>query len=153
MSTAAMIDMVARRTSASRRIRASANEIFDLLADPSSHSLFDGSEMVRNPVGDAPTRLFLGATFQMRMSLKALPYRIGNEVVEFEENRLIAWQHVGRHRWRYELEPMGDETLVTETFDWSTALIPKAIEVVGYPKAHLTNIEFTLERLANLVEQ
>ena len=53
------------------------------------------------------------------------PYRTDNTVVEFEEGRLIAWCHFNRHRWRYELEPLGDgSTLVTETFDGRTALVP-----------------------------
>ncbi len=147
-----MIDMVARRTSASRLINASPEAIFELLADPAKHSLFDGSDMVTSSKGDASERLSLGSKFQMNMAFKFLPYRIGNTVVEFDENRLIAWEHMGKHRWRYQLEPSGDATLVTETFDWSTARVPKAIEAVGYPKAHLGNIERTLERLAGLVE-
>lgn len=151
-----MIDMVARRASSSRRIAAPANEIFDLLADPSKHALFDGSDMVNSPTASAPERLALGSKFNMSMTFKIVPYRIGNTVVEFEENRLIAWQHMGKHRWRYELEPVdgdsGQETLVTETFDWSTAAVPKAIELAGYPKVNLANIERTLERLAKVVE-
>ena len=46
MSTTGMIDMVARRTTASRRIQASPEQIFDVLADPSKHALFDGSDTV-----------------------------------------------------------------------------------------------------------
>jgi hypothetical protein len=83
-----------------------------------------------------------------------LPYRITNTVVEYDENRLIAWQHFGKHRWRYELEPVdgGSSTKVTESFDWSTATSPKAIELMGYPKRHPANMEATLERLAEMVE-
>lgn len=147
-----MIDMVARRTTASRRIKAAPETIFNLLTDPASHALFDGSESVKSANGESQERLRLGSKFQMSMVFKLLPYRIGNTVVEFDENRLIAWQHFGKHRWRYELEPIDEGTLVTETFDWSTAISPKAIEVAGYPKSHLPNIERTLERLAGLVE-
>ena len=82
-----------------------------------------------------------------------LPYRISNTVVEFEENRLIAWAHVGKHRWRYRLEPVEGGTNVTEEFDWSTSALPKAIELMGYPKKHVGNIERTLDRLAAIVEQ
>ena len=148
-----LIDMVARRTSASRTIAAAPEAIFELLVNPANHSRFDGSDMVNNAAGNSNERLSLGSKFQMNMTFKFLPYRIGNTVVEFDENRLIAWQHFGKHRWRYVLEPIGEGTLVTETFDWSTALVPKAIEAVGYPKAHLGNIERTLERLAGLVEE
>jgi len=37
--------------------------------------------------------------------------------------------------------------VVTETFDRSTALAPKAIEIADYPKKHLANMQKTLERL------
>jgi len=88
------------------------------------------------------------------MKMGPLPYRISNTVVEFEENRLLAWAHMGKHRWRYELEPIdgGARTKVTETFDWSTSPIGKGLELAGYPKKNLVNIEATLERLATLVD-
>lgn len=87
------------------------------------------------------------------MSMKiGMPYRISNEVVEFEPNRLIAWQHVGRHIWRYRLEPVDDATLVTEEFDWSNARSPRMIELMRYPTKHLPGMEQTLERLAKHVE-
>ena len=72
-------------------------------------------------------------------------------MVEYEEGRRIAWQHFGKHRWRYELEPVEGGTRVTETFDWSTARVPKAIELMGYPAKHVPNMEKTLERLAEVV--
>ena len=50
-----------------------------------------------------------------------VPYLTKNTVVEYDEDRLIAWRHLGKHRWRYELEPVEGGTKVTETFDWSTA--------------------------------
>ena len=148
-----MIDMVARRTTASKRIEATPEAIFNLLTDPSKHGLFDGSDMVNDATAKSVQRLALGSKFAMSMNFKMLPYRIGNTVVEFEENRLIAWEHMGRHRWRYQLTPLDDgATLVTETFDWSTSRVPRLFEAVGYPKAHLGNIERTLERLADLAE-
>jgi hypothetical protein len=87
---------------------------------------------------------------KMRMGL---PYRIGSTVVELEEDRRIAWAHLGKHRWRYVLEPAADGTgtLVTETFDWSTARSPKFIELMGYPKKHPQAMAKTLERLEALV--
>ncbi len=151
MSTTSTLDMEAQRASASKRIAASPETIFDLLADPSKHALFDGSDMVQSAKSE---RLALGSKFGMNMKLKFLPYKVGNTVVEFEENRLIAWAHLGKHRWRYELEPMDDgTTLVTETFDWSTSIAAPALIAVGYPKRNLEAIEKTLERLASVVEE
>jgi len=98
MTTTSTLDMDAERASASKRINASAEEIFDLLADPSKHSLFDGSDMVQSAKSE---RLQLGSKFGMNMKMKFLPYKVGNTVMEFEENRLIAWAHMGKPRWRY----------------------------------------------------
>ena len=141
-----------QRVSAERVIDAPAERIFALLSDARQHHRIDGSDMVQSSL-KAPERLSIGATFSMSMKLGPIPYRISNEVVEFEQDRRIAWAHVGKHRWRYELEPQGDgKTLVRETFDWSTALVPKAIELVGYPKKNEAAIVKTLERLALAVE-
>lgn len=140
-----------RVVSVSRVIDATPEAIFDVLADPARHGDIDGSGMVQNVRGESK-RLALGSSFGMDMKLGPLPYRISNEVVEFEENRLIAWAHFGGHRWRYELEPVDGGTKVTESFDWSTAKVPKAIELMGYPKKHPANMTATLDRLAALLE-
>ena len=139
--------------SVSRVIQASPEAIFDVLTDPARHSEIDGSGMVQNIRGESK-RLELGSKFGMDMKMGILPYKISNTVVEFEENRLIAWAHFGKHRWRYELEPVADGggTKVTESFDWSTAAWPKGIELMGYPKKHPASMEATLERLAAVVE-
>lgn len=143
--------MSERVVSVSRVIKASPEAIFDVIADPARHGEMDGSGMVQNVRGESK-RLALGSSFGMDMKLGPLPYRISNQVVEFEENRLIAWAHFGGHRWRYELEPVEGGTKVTESFDWSTARVPQAIELMGYPKKHPANMTATLERLAALVE-
>ena len=136
---------------ASRLIAAPAEKIFDLLADPTRHCEFDGTGSVRKARDGAPTRLALGTKFGMEMKI-GFKYRITNEVVEFEDNRRIAWRHFGRHVWRYELEPTDAGTTVTETFDWSNARSRKIIELMGYPKKNLKAIEDTLARLASVVE-
>jgi uncharacterized protein YndB with AHSA1/START domain len=147
--------MSKRVVSVSRVIKASPEAIFDLLTDPARHGEIDGSGMVQNLRGESK-RLELGSKFGMDMKMGLLPYRVTSTVVEFEENRLIAWAHFGKHRWRYELEPVaesdGGGTKVTESFDWSTAMSPKVIELAGYPKKHPANMEATLERLASVVE-
>ena len=111
--------------------------------------------MVQELRGES-NRLELGSKFGMDMKMGILPYRMTNTVVEFEPNQLIAWQHFFHHRWRYELELVaesdGDSTKVTESFDWSTARSPKALELAGYPKKHPASMEATLERLASVVE-
>lgn len=144
--------MADRVVSRSRVIHASPEAIFAVLAHPARHGEIDGSGMVQR-LRTGTDRLTLGATFGMDMKFGPIPYRITNEVVEFEDDRLIAWQHFGKHRWRYRLEPLADgSTEVTEEFDWSTSRFPKGIELMGYPKQHAGNIERTLERLAAVVE-
>lgn len=145
--------MADRVVSVSRVIAASPEAIFDVLTDPARHGEIDGSGMVLRQRGESQ-RLVLGSKFGMDMKFAGvLPYRITNEVVEFDPNRLIAWQHFGKHRWRYELEPVDGGTKVTESFDWSTSVFPKAIELAGYPKQHPANMTATLERLADLLEE
>lgn len=68
---------------------------------------------------DGPDSLVLGSEFGMTMRMGA-SYRTKNTVVEFEQDRLIAWRHRGVHRWRYRLTPNSDGTTdVTETWDLS----------------------------------
>ena len=145
--------MAEQMVSVTREIDASPEAIFDLLADPARHGDIDGSGTVQDVRGGSQ-RLSLGSKFGMSMKFGPLPYRVSSTVVEFEENRLIAWAHFGKHRWRYDLEPLdgGARTRVTETFDWSTSAFPKGIELAGYPKKHPANMEASLARLAELVE-
>lgn len=138
-----------KQVSVSRVIAAPPEAIFAVVADATRHADFDGSDSVKGAVGE-PQPLTLGTKFGMNMRI-GLPYRISNEVVEYDQDRLIAWQHFGKHRWRYELEPVDGGTKVTETFDWSTARSPRFIELMGYPKKHPANMGTTLERLDALV--
>jgi uncharacterized protein YndB with AHSA1/START domain len=136
-----------RTVSVSRVIAAPPEKIFEVLATPSGHAVIDGSGTVKGEQ-TGPDRLTkVGDRFGMKMKMYGVPYKMSSNVVEFEENRLIAWAHFGGHRWRYELEPVDDGTRVTETFDWSTAKAPKFIELMGYPKKHPAAMEKTLERL------
>jgi uncharacterized protein YndB with AHSA1/START domain len=103
-------------TSARIDISAPAQQIFDLIADPRCHQLFDGSGTVQGSIS-GPIRLHLGAKFGMAMKIR-LPYRITNTVVAFEEGRKISWCHLMKWTWSYELEELANgATRVTETFD------------------------------------
>jgi uncharacterized protein YndB with AHSA1/START domain len=139
-----------RQVSVSRTIPAPAARIFAVLSDASQHPRIDGSGTVRASRDRDPAPLRLGSHFGMDMKL-GVPYRMTNEVVEFEQDRLIAWSHFGRHRWRYELEPIGSGTLVTETFDWSAAVSRRYIEWLGWPERHAPAMVATLERLEDVV--
>ena len=141
-------------------IKASPESIFDLLADASAHPTFDGSGTVKQVKSGAPERLTFGSTFGMSMKL-GIGYSMVNTVVEFEENRRIAWQarppgFMGRisagRIWRYELEPVEGGTLVSESWD-ITPDHQRALLKLGdiYSKKTRRDMERTLERLSHLV--
>jgi hypothetical protein len=135
-------------------IAADAATIFDVLADPAQHPLFDGSDSVKGRLS-GPPRLYLGAQFSMRMHWAA-PYVIRNRVVEFTEDRTIAWRHFGRHIWRYDLRPVdGDgraQTEVTEAFDWAPAPLGFTYRRAGFVARNDAAIRESLQRLKVLVE-
>lgn len=102
--------------SASIIINAPVTKIFNVVANPMMHSVIDGSNSVRSVI-KGPTRLALGSKFGMNMEI-GIKYRITNTVVEFEENKLIAWRHLGRWIWRYEFKEISPtQTVVIESFD------------------------------------
>jgi uncharacterized protein YndB with AHSA1/START domain len=150
---AEIVDTGSRWAKAARiRVDAPAQAVFDVLAAPAQHPAFDGSDTVRAQVS-GPERLSLGARFGMGMRIR-LPYRTDNTVVEFEEGRRIAWCHVNRHRWRYELEPVDEgSTLVTETFDGRTALFPPSLLLINALSNNQVAVAKTLVRLKAHVEQ
>ena len=146
-------------TSVERVIAAPPEKIFDLLADPSRHREIDGSGTVR----DAKTgseRVALGSKFGMSMKM-GIPYSMTNTVIEFEENRRIAWKTEpsvswgakfgGGRIWRYELEPVDGGTLVRESWDISQeAGLSKPLVARGR-KHTVENMEKTLARIEELV--
>jgi hypothetical protein len=137
--------------SSSLLIKAPVSKIFDFLANPQNHLLIDGSGQLQDFI-DVPERLFLGAKFSMDIKMGP-KYKVTNTVIEFEENKVIAWKHFGRHVWKYELEDKGDNaTLVTESWNWGTMPFGTrtGIEILGFPKKNLENIRKTLEKIAIL---
>ena len=84
--------------------------IWAVIASPQGHVEMDGSGTVQG-VASGPERLELGSKFRMKMKM-GVPYQMRSTVVEFEDERLIAWAHFGKHRWRYEPEPVDlDDTI------------------------------------------
>ncbi|MFI6577552.1 SRPBCC family protein [Nocardiopsis sp. NPDC050513] len=144
--------MATHQISRSITVKASAEHVFDLVATPARHPEFDGSDTVRAALS-GPARLSPGSRFGMTMRVFGLPYRMTNRVVEFEQDRLIAWRHLGPHRWRYELEELSEGvTRVTETFDYSRGL-PVLYVLSGVPARNAASIERTLVRLRESAER
>ncbi len=144
--------------SVERIIATPPERIFDVLADPARHPEIDGSGSVKSVTPGTPTRLSLGATFQMSMKL-GIGYSMVNTVTEFEENRRIAWspkpanglgaRFVGRI-WRYTLEPVDGGTKVTETWDISKEALRFVLRYVAV-KDTRKSMEKSLENLEALV--
>lgn len=136
--------------SARIRIDAPPEAVFALLADPRQHPRFDGSGTVRGTV-TGPDRLALGSRFGMAMRI-GVPYRVTNTVVEFEEGRRIAWCHLARYRWRYELVPDGAGTVVTESFDGNPGIGQWWLRRVDAYARNEKAMAKTLVRLKRLAE-
>jgi uncharacterized protein YndB with AHSA1/START domain len=143
-----------------RVIAADPDAIFGLLADASRHPDIDGSGTVKQAKTDAPARLSLGATFGMSMKM-GVGYSMVNTVIEFEDNRRIAWQarppgFLGRiaagRIWRYELEPVDGGTRVRESWDISQDHQRRMLKLGGLPQKTEANMAKTLARIAVLTE-
>ena len=137
--------------SARIEINAPASTIFRILSQPMRHPDFDGSGTVKGQFTGEES-LFLGAKFGMKMKL-GIRYRIINTVVEFKENEVIAWRHLGRWVWRYELKELSqNRTLVTETFDGRPSPFQWWLNArKAYPFTQIA-VAKTLVRLKKLVE-
>ncbi|GAB3541815.1 SRPBCC family protein [Arthrobacter tecti] len=133
-----------------RFIAAPASAIFEVLATPALHSVIDGSGTVTGEQPNGPERLSKGAKFGMDMKIGA-PYKILNTVVEFEEDRRIAWRHFSRHVWRYTLEQNDGGTTVTEEWDATEVPWKPILKVLGFTRKHPASIERTLEKLDEYV--
>jgi uncharacterized protein YndB with AHSA1/START domain len=161
----------------SRRIEASADRIFEILANPQRHTDLDGSshytgegKMLQGAVSnDIITGV--GDIFIMKMHFEGVgDYVMQNHVVEYEPNRRIGWEPApgdeaasddGRfpigipsgHRWSYELTPDGaDATVVTEIYDDSLA--PEELrEATNNGKEWIDTMTATLARLDEICRQ
>jgi len=146
--------------SVERMIPSPPESIFDVLADAAKHPLIDGSGMLQGAKEQEPERLVLGSKFGMGMKL-GVRYSTVNKVVEFEENRRIAWQTgpegfagrlMGGRIWRYQLEPVAEGTVVRESWD----ITPDPMRVLLklgdiYSNKTKRDMERTLDRLAELM--
>lgn len=129
--------------SASRIIAAPAKMIFAVLADPRRHKETEPGDWVRDAITKDPIT-GVGQVFKMNMFHPGAggDYVMHSRVTVFEPDRSIAWDpgqpdehgnpRVGGWRWRYDLEPREDGTVVTLTYDWS-ACPPALRDAIGLP--------------------
>lgn len=142
-----------RIASASREIAASADRIFELIADPAQQPRWDGNDNLAEAVGRQRVRA-VGDVFSMTTTKGNLRE---NHVVEFDDGRRIAWkpaepgEEPPGHLWRWELEPVdASRTRVTHTYDWTELTDEKR-----FARARATTadrLRASLDRLAALAE-
>lgn len=143
--------------SVERYVPAPPPAVFAVLTDIDRHAALDGSGMLRGRAR-GPRPLVLGARFSMGMRQAWLPYRSVSTVVEFEQDRLIAWSSagevagrrvVGGQRWRFVLSPHGEGTLVQHSYVWGYAGARRlTVELPGYPRRMRTAMAESLRHLA-----
>lgn len=119
-----------------RTVDASPHQLFSLLTQPSKHAEIDGSGMLRGINGSDTPVAKVGDEFIMKMNNDALgDYEMKNVITAFEQDRKIGWapsihpidgytDKLGEaratgHTYTWELEPEGNGTKVTQTYDWS----------------------------------
>jgi hypothetical protein len=120
----------------SRDIDVSASRIFLIVSDPARHPDIDGTGMLRS-AADNQVISKVGDVFFMSMTHWHMGnYVMENHVVEFEQDRRIAWEPVAQisemgdfdsnsrssepRRWGWQLEPLSEEsTRVTEFYECS----------------------------------
>lgn len=144
---------VPRVASASREIAASADRIFEFIADPAQQPLWDGNDNLAEAEPGQRVR-GVGEVFAMTLTGGAVRE---NHIVEFDEGRRIAWlpsEPGGRppgHLWRWQLEPLTEtRTRVTHTYDWSQLTDKNRL-----PRARRTTpdtLRASLDRLAEITE-
>jgi hypothetical protein len=146
-------------------VNAPVEAVFDVLADPSTHSAIDGTGWVREPL-DGKHLTETGQIFRMAMYHENHPdkdYEMANRVELLDPPRAIGWRpgqgdddanlEFGGWFWRYDLTPVGpSQTEVTLTYDWSA--VPQYIrEHIGFPPFDRQHLDNSLKHLAELAER
>jgi hypothetical protein len=146
-------------------IQAPIRDVFDVLADPSTHKAIDGTGWVRDSL-DGKRLTETGQVFRMAMYHPNHPdkdYEMANRVEVFDPPRAVAWRpgqgpddanlQFGGWFWRYDLEPVEPaQAAVTLTYDWSQ-VPPETREHIGFPPFEYTHLENSLKHLAELAER
>jgi len=154
--------MTEERMTAILTIQAPVEDVFAVLADPSTHQAIDGTGWVRESLDGKPVT-DVGQVFRMKMYHENHPdkfYEMANRVEVLEPPRAIAWlpgqgaddAHLefGGWVWRYDLKPVGESrTEVTLTYDWS-AVPTEMREHIGFPPFDRQHLDNSLKHLADL---
>lgn len=146
--------MTASRVCAERLVEAPLARVWEMIADPSQHRLFDDSGMVGEPAGGPPHEV--GDVFRMNMTYddgRTLEhYQSDNHVVAYEPGRVLAWATALPDgaplgwTWTYELTDESPRTRVRLTYDW-TGTPEENIRRFGVPLSDEHGLARSLELL------
>ncbi|MCT7660723.1 SRPBCC family protein [Mycobacterium deserti] len=144
---------IPRVVCAVRDIAASADQIFELIADPAQQPRWDGNSNLGGAADGQRVRA-VGEVFTMTTTSGNIRE---NHVVEFEEGRRIAWMPADAgsapagHLWRWELTPIDAwHTRAIHTYDWTALTDQNRLQ-----RAMATTtvmLRASLDRLADLAE-
>ena len=157
------MDMTNDTSTATITIPASAEKVFGILADPTTHESIDGTGWVRESL-DGESLTHTGQIFRIAMHHDNHPnknYEVANKVVVFDRPQAIGWQpgqdvaadgtlSFGGWIWRYDIRGIGPSAAhVTLTYDWSAvpAELREHIQFPPFDDAHLEN---SLQHLSDL---
>lgn len=148
---------------ATTTIPAPAETVFDVLADPTTHSVIDGTGWVGEALDKEPLAN-AGQIFRVAMYHDGHPnknYEMANKVVLCDRPHAVAWQPgqdpagdgnftFGGWIWRYDVRSAGSsEVHVTLTYDWS-AVAPDLREHIQFPPFDAAHLENSLKNLSDL---
>ena len=143
----------------SKTFEATADALFDLLAQPDRHAELDGSDMVVSAAHGA--RLSeIGQKFTMNMHWDHLggDYQTDNYVNELVPNRRLGWLTADAGAepagwawlWEFEPNPQGGSE-VTLTYDWSQVTDPEVLSRVEFPVVSRAQLKESMDNLAAAV--
>ena len=142
-----------RIVSATRVISASAERIFELIAEPSSQPTWDGNNNLASSASGQRVHQ-VGDVFKTTLTNGAVRE---NHVVEFIEGSKIAWRPAEPrkqppgHLWRWELNPVNATlTSVTHTYDWTALTDSTRLAVARSMTADM--LRASMDRLAVLAQ-
>lgn len=152
--------MTEQRVSATRRIRASAHALFEIVASPEGHVRIDGSGML-DAAPDARPLTAPGDVFDMEMDRTPLgdipglvKYTVRNTVTQFVADHLVEWTIGGvdqppfGHVYGWRLDAVSDaETDVTNYCDWTNITPELRARRPDWP---IVPVEMLEQSLANL---
>lgn len=130
-------------------VNAEPADLWQLASNPHRHHELDGGGNLSARV-TGPEQLAEGDTFNIWMRQYGVRYTLKMRVVSADPEREIAWQHPGKHIWRWAFTPADTGgTWVTETFDYTQVapIMIRGFNWLGIFHNNAKNIRASLRNL------